>query len=285
MSSIVFEEQPDLAHPTIVMAFSGWNDGGEAASTAAEHLRIEWNAKRFAHLDPEEFFDFQVNRPTVTLVDGTTRNVRWPSIDFHAARAADRDVVLFIGAEPNLRWKTFAGAVVDVASHLGAERLVTLGAFLADVAHTRPVPIVGSASDRDEAERLHLAPSNYEGPTGIIGVTHDVANRAGLESVSFWAAVPHYIPVGENPKAALALVRRLADYLEVEVDTARLERTAAVWEENVTEQIRDNEALSHYLDRLEEPDATEFSPEGGTGDEIAQEIERFLQGRSPGDDQ
>jgi proteasome assembly chaperone (PAC2) family protein len=178
--------------------------------------------------------------------------------------------------------------LLETAKDLGAARLITLGAFLADVAHTRRVPIVGSASDREEAARLQLSPSSYEGPTGIIGVTHDIANRAGLESVSFWAAVPHYIPVGENPKASLALIARLASYLEMEIDTERLERTASVWEASVTDQIRDNEALAHYLDRLEDSDDASDSDAvtlgGPSGDQIAEEIERFLQERRGGDE-
>jgi predicted ATP-grasp superfamily ATP-dependent carboligase len=281
---VVFEEHPSLDRPVLIVAFRGWNDAGDAASTALEFASRAWSARRFARIDPEEFFDFQVTRPTVRLVEGTTRRITWPAPEFSFARAAGRDVILLQGAEPNFRWKSFATAIVETARGLGATRLVTLGAFLADVAHTRAVPIVGSASTPEEAERLHLSPSNYEGPTGIVGVTHDVANRMGLPSVSFWAAVPHYLPVGENPKAALALADRLASFLNVALDTSDLAAASAAWEQTVTEHVRENRELAEYLERLEEVGTAAPAGEAG-GSELAEEIERYLRERSGGGDE
>ena len=282
---LIFDDLPTLEDPILVMALRGWNDAGEAASTAADFLRTSWAARRIAAIDPEEFFDFQVTRPMVELVDGTTRRILWPEVEFRLARPGGQDVILLTGGEPNMRWKGFVNAIVEAAQTMKVRRFVTLGAFLADVPHTRPVPIVGSASTTEEAERLHLAPSNYEGPTGIVGVAHDAANRAGLESVSFWAAVPHYLPMGENPKAALALVGRLADYLDVPVDVESLHARSVGWEEQVSEQIQENETLSGYVDQLAAQEADDINQvPAASGEEIAAEIERFLQDRGSGGD-
>ncbi|MBI4261438.1 MAG: PAC2 family protein [Actinobacteria bacterium] len=274
-----------MSGPVVVAAFQGWNDAGEAASGAARFLAERWAATVFARIDPEDFFDFQVNRPTVRLEEGVTRTIEWPASEFHHARVEDRDVVLFTGIEPNVRWRTFASTFVDVARGLGAERLVTRGAFLADVPHTRPVPITGSAYDPAEAQRLGLATSRYEGPTGIVGVLHDASNRAGLPSVSLWAATPHYAPSGPNPKATLALIESLASFLAVEVDPGGLPGAATAWEEAVSDLTEENEPLAQYVRRLEEAhdpgiDAGRPSAEG-----LAAEVERFLreQGGGQGD--
>lgn len=284
---IVFEQRPNLVRPVMVMAVRGWNDAGEAASGATDWINHQWGGHRFAHIDPEEFFDFQVARPSVQLVDGTTRSIDWPTNEFHYAKTGGRDFVVFSGLEPNLRWRTYTQAIVGLGQDLGAERLVTLGAFLADVPHTRPVPVVGSASSAEEAEKLGLTPSRYEGPTGIVGVTHDAANRAGLSSVSFWAAVPHYIPAGINPKASLALIERLTTFLGVDVDTSELRPAVDAWEQSVSDQVEENETLSAYVRRLEAAGAGDFQLDGGSneapdGEAIAEEIERFLQERSGG---
>jgi len=272
---IVFTGHPELERPVLVTAFRGWNDAGESASAAAMFLKERWDAELFAHLDPEEFFDFQVSRPVVKLVDGVSRVIEWPSNEFHHARVAGRDVVLFIGGEPNIRWRTFATAIVDMGRNLGAERLVTLGAFLADVAHTRDVPVVGSAPDPEEAARLDLSTSRYEGPTGIVGVLHDLSNRAGLPSVSFWAAVPHYVPAGVNPKAVLALVARIGSFLDVPVDPGDLSPAITAWEQRVTELVEENETLAEYVRRLEEAASAPPTP-NLSGESIAAEVERFL---------
>lgn len=266
-----------MGRPILVCAFTGWNDGGEAASTAATYLRDRWSARRIARLDPEEFFDFQVSRPTVNLVDGVTRRIDWPANDFFHAALPDRDVVVFLGIEPNVRWRTFTETIIGVAKHLGVESVVLLGAFLADVPHTLPAPVTGSAPDREQAEELGLSGSRYEGPSGIVGVLHDAAGRAGLPTISLWAAVPHYLPSGPNPKAALALVEKLSAYLRVPVATDTLERAATTWEDQVSEMIGENEDLSSYVHRLEESAAeTQDLGEVPSGEALAAELERFL---------
>ncbi len=280
MDPIVFSSHPTLERPILVTAFRGWNDAGESASAAATFLKERWKATMFARLDPEEFFDFQVTRPVVKLVDGVSRVIEWPPNEFHHARVGGRDVVLFIGGEPNVRWRTFATAIVDMGRNLGAERLVTLGAFLADVAHTREVPVVGSAPDPEEAARLDLATSRYEGPTGIVGVVHDLSNRAGLPSVSFWAAVPHYVPAGVNPKAVLALVSRVGSFLDVPVDAEELSPAVTEWEQRVTELVEENETLSEYVRRLEEVAGVPPTP-NVSGESLAAEVERFLREIGP----
>lgn len=264
----------------MVTSFRGWNDAGDAASSATDFMTALWDARRFAHVDPEDFYDFQATRPVVQLVEGTTRRLDWPENVFSYARVGGVDVIILQGIEPNLRWKTFSHEVIALGRELGARKLITLGAFLANVPHTRAVPVVGSAGNSEEAADLDLSPSRYEGPTGIVGVIHDIANRTGLPSVSFWAAVPHYVPSGENPKAAIALLRRFAAYIDVDVDVSELEPEAQAWEDSVTEQVRDNEDLVDYIRGLEESDEAGVEP---NGEDLANEIERFLEQRNGGD--
>jgi len=279
---IVFTSRPKMERPVLITAFRGWNDAGESASAAASFLKDTWDAELFARIDPEEFFDFQVARPIVRLVDGVSRVIEWPPCEFHHARVDGRDVIVFIGGEPNVRWRTFAATIVDLGRSLGAERLITLGAFLADVAHTRPVPVVGSAATPEEAEQLNLATSRYEGPTGIVGVLHDLSIRAGLPSVSFWAAVPHYVPAGVNPKAALALVERVSDFVGVEVDLSDLSPAVGTWETKVSELVQENETLTEYVQRLEEAAGEEPPLPMVSGETLAAELERFLRERDGG---
>jgi predicted ATP-grasp superfamily ATP-dependent carboligase len=282
MDHVTFLEHPKLDRPVLICAFRGWNDGGEAASLAAGYLRERWDARVIAHLDPEEFYDFQVTRPTVRLEEGVSRVIDWPQGEFAAASTTGRDVVVFTAAEPNVRWRTFATTVIDAAKELGSPLLVTFGAFLTDVPHTRAVPVVGSARDEDAAAGLGLSRSQYEGPTGIVGVIHDLSNRAGLPSISLWAAVPHYLPVGANPKAALALVEKATALLEVSVDTEPLAMAASKWEEGVGRLVEDSDDLKVYVGRLEAA-ADEGMGSGRlseeampSGDAIAAEVERFL---------
>jgi proteasome assembly chaperone (PAC2) family protein len=279
---IVFTSRPKMERPVLITAFRGWNDAGESASAAASFLKDGWDAELFARIDPEEFFDFQVARPMVRLVDGVSRVIEWPPCEFHHARVDGRDVIVFIGGEPNVRWRTFAATIVDLGRSLGAERLITLGAFLADVAHTRPVPVVGSAATPEEAEQLNLATSRYEGPTGIVGVLHDLSIRAGLPSVSFWAAVPHYVPAGVNPKAALALVERVSDFVGLEVDLSELSPAVGTWETKVSELVQENETLTEYVLRLEEAAGEEPPLPMVSGETLAAELERFLRERDGG---
>ncbi|HXJ62247.1 MAG TPA: PAC2 family protein [Actinomycetota bacterium] len=276
MDPVVYSSRPEMERPVLVTAFRGWNDAGEAASTAAGFLKDAWDAEPFALIDPEEFFDFQVARPTVRLAEGVTRVIEWPECEFSHARVDGRDVVIFTGIEPNVRWRTFGNSIVEVGKTLGAERLVTLGAFLADVPHTRPVPVVGSASSPEEAERLGLQMSRYEGPTGIVGVLHDLSNRGGLPSVSFWAAAPHYVQAGVNPRATLALVERLTDFLGVTADVASLAPAIAAWEQQVNEIVAENETLTEYVRRLEQAAGEEPPMPSASGESLAEEVEEFL---------
>jgi predicted ATP-grasp superfamily ATP-dependent carboligase len=285
---VTFLERPSLDHPPLICAFKGWNDGGEAASIAAQYLRERWDAKKFAEVDPEEFYDFQVSRPTVRLAEGVSRVIDWPMGEFSAASPGGHDIALFTASEPNVRWRTFTASIIDAARAIGSELLVTFGAFLTDVPHTRPVPVVGSASDEETARRLGLSRSQYEGPTGIVGVLHDSSIRAGLPSISLWAAVPHYLPAAPNPKAALALVERASTLLDVTVNTEGLRRATATWEEGVGRLVSESDELAEYVSRLTAAadasiEETRMSEEPmPSGEVIAAELERFLREQGGG---
>ena len=288
LEHVSFLTRPQLDRPSLICAFRGWNDGGEAATTAARYLAESWRARPIGYLDPEEFFDFQVTRPTVRMEAGVSRVIEWPRGEFAAASPEGHDVVVFISGEPNVRWRTFAGEIIGAAKELDVGLLATLGGFLADVPHRRPVPVVGSAHTEETAASLGLSHSQYEGPTGITGVLHDAANRAGLPSVSLWAAVSHYLPGTPNPKAALALARRASALLEVPVDTAPLEHAVQEWEHEVDQVLSENEELAEYVRRLEAIADTSFSSGGAdqrsslagepvpSGESIAAELERYL---------
>jgi proteasome assembly chaperone (PAC2) family protein len=262
-----------------VAAFRGWNDGAQGASLAASYLAQSWGARRFADLDPEEFYDFQAVRPHVRLEDGLTRRVDWPeNVFYHAAvPATDRDAVLLLGIEPNTRWRTFCAEVVELARELEIQLVVTLGALLADVPHTRPAPVTGSASDPGLVEELGLAASRYEGPTGIVGVLHDACREAGLPSASLWAAVPHYVSLAASPKAALALCRRLGDLLEAELELADLERASEAYELQVSAVVSQDEETDAYVRDLEaRRDALGDQLDVPSGESLAAELTRFL---------
>jgi proteasome assembly chaperone (PAC2) family protein len=263
----------------LVAAFRGWNDGAQGASLAASFLAQAWKARRFADIDPEEFFDFQATRPHVALEEGLTRRIDWPETAFYHASipGLERDAVLALGIEPNLRWRTFSDEVVELARDLEVELVVTLGALLADVPHTRPAPVTGSASDPKLVEELRLASSRYEGPTGIVGVVHDACRRAELPSASLWAAVPHYASLAASPKAALALCLRLADLLGTEFDLADLERASAAYETQVSEAVASDEETEAYVQQLEERrDALGEELDMPSGETLAAELTRFL---------
>jgi proteasome assembly chaperone (PAC2) family protein len=277
---VEFESHPRVSRPVVVCAFGGWNDGGEAATTAARYARDRWGASRFARIDPEEFFDFQVNRPTVELEGGRTRRLEWPACEFFHATVAGRDVILFIGVEPNNRWRTFVDAILSVVREVDARLLVTLGAFLADVPHTRPAPVTAASTDDGWIGRLGIEPSRYEGPTGIVGVLHESARMAGLPTVSLWGAAPHYLPSGTNPKVALSLLRKLGELLELPIDTDDVETAVSIWEKQVRDAVEEDENLVAYVARLEEA-AAEEPPLGQipSGEQLAEELERFLRDR------
>ncbi|HEY0415264.1 MAG TPA: PAC2 family protein [Gaiellaceae bacterium] len=289
MSELRIDARPELERPVLIAAFRGWNDGGQGASLAGAYLARAWAAVEFASIDPEGFFDFQATRPTVSLVDGVTRRIDWPENSFLYAPlpGARRDAIIMLGVEPNLRWRTFSELVAGLAETFRVELVVTLGSLLADVPHTRPAPVTGSATDPDLIEQLGLQVSRYEGPTGMVGVLHDACARAGLKSASLWAAVPHYVSLTPSPRAAKALVDRLADLLGADVDTAELDEAADSYAQQVSEAVATDEETSAYVQELERR-VDELAQEGDlpSGDAIAAELTRFLreQDRRRGDD-
>src|SRR5918912_2322038 len=273
--------RPTLNRPTLITSFRGWNDGGQGASLAGGYLAKIWSAARFAEIEPEGFFDFQATRPHVSLVDGETRRVDWPDNAFYHASIphGGRDAVLMLGIEPNLRWNTFTTLVTDLAEDLGVELVVTLGSLLADVPHTRPSPVTGGATDPDLIQRLGLQRSRYEGPTGIVGVLHDACARAGLPSVSLWAAVPHYVSLAPSPRAALALCNRLGEILETEIDTDELADAAERYSEQVSEAVASDEETAAYVAELEQRADVIEDETLPSGDSLAAELTRFLRER------
>jgi len=280
MDHVRWQSRPQLRRPVLVAAFEGWNDAADAASTAARYLRDRWSARPFASIDPEEFYDFTSTRPEVRLHQGVTRRIVWPQNELSAAPlpGAARDVIVLLGHEPQLKWRTFSEQVVRVATELGVEMIVILGALLADVAHTRPVRVTGTAADADLIRRLELGRSTYEGPTGIVGVLHDAFATAHLPSASLWAAVPHYVAATPSPKAALALVERTAEVLSTSVLTVDLQVAAADYERQVSEVVTADDDVAAYVHRLEasadEDDVADM--EQVTGEVLADELERFL---------
>src|SRR5436190_16838270 len=279
------EDTPELTRPVLVAAFRGWNDGAQAASLAAGYLARVWGAEKFAEINPEGFFDFQATRPHVSLVEGVTRQIDWPETAFYHARPRrlSRDVVLLLGIEPNVRWRTFTNLVVRHAQSLGVELVVTLGALLADVPHTRPSPVTGSASNEGLVQELGLSTSRYEGPTGIVGVLHDAFNQAGIPSASLWAAVPHYVSLTPSPRAAGALCERLGGLLGVEIEISELNQAAEAYEEQVSQAVAADEETAAYVEELEQrSDTIEDEVELPSGDALAAELTRYLRERETG---
>ncbi len=281
MDALAWEaEPPQLRSPVLVAAFAGWNDAAGAATTALTTAVEALDGELIAQIDPEEFFDFQANRPTIRLTEGQTREVEWPGNVFLAATptGAERDLVLLAGTEPNLRWRTFADGIAETAELLGIEMVVTLGALIADVAHTLPVPITGLASDEELVERLDLARSNYEGPTGVVGVLHDACRRRGIPSASLWAAVPHYVAAVPNPKAALALLRRLEGIVGVAVEASGLEEEADSYESQVSRAVAANPEIEELVQRLEaeQRESLDVEQDVPSGDALARDFERYL---------
>src|SRR5262249_28567707 len=287
MDALVWESEPSgLRSPILVCAFAGWNDAAGAATTALTTAAESLEAEVIAQVDPEEFFDFQANRPTIRLTEGQTREIEWPGNVLMAAtpQGAERDLVLLAGTEPNLRWPTFAEGIADAAEGLGVEMVITLGALIADVAHTLPVPITGLASDEELVERLDLARSNYEGPTGVVGVIHDACRRRGIASASLWAAVPHYVAAVPNPKAALALLRKLGGLVGVAVDATELEEESETYQSQVSRAVSANPEIEELVDRLEEEQAGQLDvgEELPSGDALARDFERYLRQQGGG---
>jgi proteasome assembly chaperone (PAC2) family protein len=283
MEHVVWSSRPRLRRPVLIAAFTGWNDAGDAASLAVKYLGDGWDAEPVASIDPEDFFEFQASRPHVRLIDGETREIDWPANDFHAATVdGPNDIVLLLGTEPQLKWRRFCAEVLEVARALDVSQVVTLGALLADVAHNRPVSLIGTASDRELIERYGLERSRYEGPTGITGVLSHTCAREGIPAMSLWAAVPHYVGGAPSPKAALALVQRTSEVVGAPVRTAALEIAATAYEREIDQLVEDDEDLQGYVARIEELRAEEEADdpvEGVSGERLVAEVEQFLRER------
>ncbi|MBI2216733.1 MAG: PAC2 family protein [Candidatus Rokubacteria bacterium] len=271
--------------PVLIVAFSGWNDAAEAATTAARYLATSFHARKFAEIDPEDFYHFGLQRPLVRLKGGseTEREIVWPAMEFSVAQSADlsRDVIVGVAPEPHLAWRRYCGAVLELAQRAGVTLVLTLGALLADVPHTRPVRLVGGASDPELSAWLGLRPTRYEGPTGIVGVLNTLAREQGLQTASLWANVPHYISGIENPKAALALVQRILRLLGGAIDLSELEEAARQFDTNLSEIVGQNKKIASYVAKLEASEAEEPPPAQAVSDlppasELVSEIERFL---------
>lgn len=297
--TVRWSDRPELRRPALVAAFSGWNDAGNAATDAVRWLSRTFRAAPCATLDPEEYLDFQAARPTVELVNGVVRSMSWPELTFSAARipTRDRDLVLLLGVEPNLRWRAFCDDIVTVAHSLGCELVVTLGALLGDTPHSRPIRCTGSATDEVLAARLGMQRSRYEGPTGIVGVVHDSVRRSNFASASIWAPVPHYVASAPSPKATRALLDRLSDLLDLGLDLTDLDIASAAWERSVADVVASDNDVTSYVTRLEQrfdeqeanglvdPDEEDDDEEDEdwldeddlpTGDSLAEDFERYL---------
>jgi proteasome assembly chaperone (PAC2) family protein len=290
MDPIVWESEPPLLRsPVLVASFSGWNDAASAASTALGAIAASLDTELVARIDPEEFFDFQANRPTIEITDGKMEGVAWPDNLIVAAKAeeAERDLLLISGTEPSTRWRTFSNSVLDVAERCGVESVVTFGSLIADVAHTRPVPITGLATDDEMIEQLGFEDVSYEGPTGVLGVFHGVCRERGLTAASLWAAVPHYAAAVPNPKAGLALLRRLEGMIGIAVEAAELEDAAGSFERQVSQAVAANPEIKEMVERLEEQqdEVAGFAQEDvPSGDAIAQDFQRYLRQQQSGGD-
>jgi proteasome assembly chaperone (PAC2) family protein len=278
---------PELRSPILVCTFRGWNDAAAAASTALATVADSLDSELVGEIDPEDYFDFQATRPTIALDEGQTRHIEWPENNLIAARVptADRDLVLLDGTEPNLRWRSFSETVATAADALGVEMVISLGALIAEVSHTLPVPITGLASDERLIEELDLQRSTYEGPTGIVGIVHDACQRIGISSASLWAAVPHYVAAVPNPKAALALLRRLEAITGIAVDAGELEEETRSYEEQIGRAIEANPEIEELVTRIEAEQAEQLGEQGEqvpSADAIAREFQRFLRQRGNG---
>lgn len=278
----MIELQPLAAFsaPVLISAFEGWNDAGEASSGAVKHLIDIWGAQLIAEIDPEDYYDFQVTRPTVRLLDGDQREIQWPTSRLYYAspRGAVSPVLLLHGIEPNMRWRTFCSDILDTVQALGVRTVVTLGALLADTPHTRPIQVTGTATDEDLIRSYDLNRSRYEGPTGIVGVLQDMCRSRALSAISFWAAVSHYAASSPSPKATAALLRRIEDVIDIAVPLGELPEQAEEWVRSVDEMVAEDEDIVDYVRQLEERE-TDTTLSNASGDAIAKEFERYLRRR------
>jgi proteasome assembly chaperone (PAC2) family protein len=286
---VIWRERPELRAPVMVCAFKGWNDAGEAATAALSYIRGSFEARDVAEMDPEEYYDFTAVRPTVRLTEGDVRRIEWPENKVAVApvQGADADLVLFHGVEPSLRWRRFTDEVIGVAQELGVRTVITLGALLADVPHSRPVAITGITSDETLIERLGFEPPSYEGPTGIVGVLQRACADAAIPAVSLWASVPHYVAASPNPKVALALVRAFEGATSLAVDGGELEEAAEDYDRQVTAAVASDPEVKAFVEKLEaamdEANAENPPDEGQlpSADTIASDFQRFLRQRGP----
>jgi proteasome assembly chaperone (PAC2) family protein len=274
-------ELPKLRSPVMVCSFRGWNDAAAAASTALAAIGNSLDSEPIASIDPEEYFDFQSTRPTITMGAGEVRHIEWPENNFIAVRipGGDRDLVLLDGTEPNLRWRTFSETVATAADALDVELVITMGSLIAEVSHTLPVPITGLASSPELVDELDLERSNYEGPTGIVGVVHDLCHQTGIDSASLWAAVPHYVAAVPNPKAALALLRRLEGMTGIAVEASELEEETTDYEEQIGRAVAANPEIEELVERIEAEQVDMLADEVDdlpSADSIAREFQKFL---------
>ncbi len=288
MQDVIWRERPELRAPVMVCAFKGWNDAGEAASAAVSFIQQHFDCASVAEIDPEEFYDFTAVRPTVKMTDGDAREIEWPQNTLAGAKVpgAEGDLLLFQGVEPSLRWRRFTENVVEAARAMNARMVLTLGALLADVPHSRPVAITGIAHDQSLVDRLGFERTSYEGPTGIVGVLHHACSVAGLPSASLWASVPHYVAAAPNPKVALALVRAFEGAAGVAVDAGELEEAAEDYERQVSAAVASDPEVKAFVERLESA-MDEVEAEGTSEDQIpsadtiARDFQRFLRQRGP----
>jgi hypothetical protein len=276
MSGLDWLERPVLSDPAALIAFEGWGDAGESASTAVANFLEHPSARKIATIDPDEHFDFQVRRPIVSLDSTGVRSINWPRNEIWVVEIAEQDIVVVLGEEPHYRWKSFVGQLIEAFETLGITRAITMGAFVGQVAHTLPVPLVGSASRPDTLALYDLLPSGYTGPTGILGVLNQALSQAGIDVVSVWAAVPHYLSNQEYPPATEALAIKAANMVGVPLDVGEMTSASREFLSTVDAAIEDNEELAEYVEQLE-AQATELSE--ADGPELVEEIERFLRGR------
>jgi len=278
---------PLLRNPVMIMAFSGWNDAAEGASGAIEHVLSIWREKDdevvpqlIADVEPEDFYDFQVNRPQVSIDDSSIRNITWPTTQIFGLEipSMDRDLVVVTGVEPSMRWKSFTSDLLDLADDLEVSLVITLGSLLADTPHTRPITVTGTGAHPNIAERLGVSVSKYEGPTGILGIIQDGCMRRGIDAISLWAAVPHYASASPSPKATLALIHSIEDFLDISIPLGSLPEESDEWEKSVDELASEDSDVAEYVKALEESkDAAELPDV--SGDSIAKEFERYLRRR------
>lgn len=274
VSYLDWSAEPRLTQPVIIAAFEGWNDAGDASSKAVQHLIDVWSAERFASIDAEEFYDFTSTRPKIRIVDGHQRAVDWPTNEFYSANVGGTDVILLLGNEPQLKWRTFCAQILEVQAHTSARLVLTLGALLADVPHTRPSSVYGTAYDQSVIDALSLEASSYEGPTGIVGVLHTECRRAGVNSASLWAAVPSYVSSAPSPKAQRALVERVAEILHCQIDVADIDAEEAIYNVQINALVEEDSDTVEYVRHLEEEhDRGDAEPDV---DELVEELERFL---------